>query len=152
MKADKLAMELEQILTGEPWYGTAVMKVIEKADPEKTHSKTSGPHSAADILLHMIAWTEETTERLKGKSASDPVRGDWPDSSAYTWIALVTSFKSANELLKSVVVIMDEDLFSREVNDDRYRDAAEKGSYEELIRGIIQHHIYHSGQIALLNK
>lgn len=152
MKAHKLNKELEEVLSGTPWYGSSVNRLIEKVSAEKVHDKSRGPHSIADILIHMIAWTEETTERLKGKFASDPLRGDWPDGSAYAWDELVGMFTSANELLKAAIVNMDEEILSRDVKDDRYPEAAEKGSYEDLIKGIIQHHIYHSGQIAILNK
>ncbi|MES3019342.1 MAG: DinB family protein [Bacteroidota bacterium] len=152
MIANKLVTELHATLYGEPWYGSPVVKLIKDVDPGRTHDKSRGPHSIADILMHMIAWTEETTERLKGKFASDPARGDWPGADQMTWQDMVELFISANEHLKDTVVKMDEDMFAKEVNDDRYPEIAEKGSYEELIKGIIQHHIYHSAQIALLNK
>ncbi len=152
MIANKLVTELHETLYGEPWYGSSAVKLIKDVDPGRTHDKSCGPHSIADILMHMIAWTEEATERLKGKFASDPTRGDWPGAGQMTWQDMVELFISANEHLKDTIVRMDEDMFAKEVNDDRYPEIAEKGSYEELTKGIIQHHIYHSAQIALLNK
>lgn len=148
----RLARELDKILTGEPWYGSPVISLIKSVDRDKVHDKSRGPHSIADILLHMTAWTEETTARLKGKFASNPARGNWPDPGEQSWPELVGLFVLANEHLKDTIVKMDEDMFAQEVNDGRYPEIAEKGSYEELVRGIIQHHIYHSAQIALLNK
>jgi uncharacterized damage-inducible protein DinB len=38
------------------------------------------------------------------------------------------------------------------IKDERNREMGTGVSYEELINGLIQHHIYHSGQIALLNR
>ncbi len=152
MIASKLVKELNEVLSGEPWYGSAVIKLIKQVDSKKVHDKSRGPHSIADILMHMIAWTEETTERLKGKFASNPVRGDWPDPAENTWPELVALFVATNEHLIDVIVKIDEDMFTKAVKDDRYPELAEKGTYEELIKGIIQHHIYHSAQIAILNK
>ncbi len=152
MIASKLTKELHETLSGQPWYGSPVITIMNNVDLEKVHDKSRGPHSVADIIMHMVAWTEETTERLKGKFASNPARGDWPDSGQTSLPELVELFVSANEHLKATIVKMGDGLFAKEVNDDRYPEIAETGSYEELVKGIIQHHIYHSAQIALLNK
>jgi uncharacterized damage-inducible protein DinB len=152
MTAHKLIKELDTALSGKPWYGSSVVKLIEQVDPEKVQLRPSGPHSSSDILLHMIAWTEETTERLNGKFAADPARDDWPDSSGFTWTELTRMFLLSNEQLKDTIVKMDESRFFKIVNDDRDPEEAELITYKELIRGLIQHHIYHSAQIALLNK
>jgi uncharacterized damage-inducible protein DinB len=152
MIASKLVKELNEVLSGEPWYGSPVSRLLEQVDLSKVHDWSRGPHSIADVLMHMIAWTEETNERLKGKFASEPERGDWPDPAGFSWIELIGMFLLSNEHLKVTIVEMDEDMFDKAVNDDRYPEIAEKGTYIELIRGIIQHHIYHSGQIAIMNK
>ncbi|SKB94645.1 DinB family protein [Daejeonella lutea] len=152
MISSKLEKALHETLSGQPWYGMAVYSLLERVDPANVHDKSRGPHSIADILMHMTAWTEEATERLKGKFASNPARGDWPDPGSRSWAELVELFASANEHLKESIVKMDEDMFIKEVNDDRYPEIAEKGTHQELVEGIIQHHIYHSAQIALLNK
>ncbi|MEJ7694876.1 DinB family protein [Daejeonella sp.] len=152
MIASDLAKELHETLSGQPWYGSPVITIMNNVGLEKVHDKSRGPHSIADIIMHMIAWTEETTERMKGKFASNPGRGDWPDPDQKSWSELVDLFISANEHLKATIVKMDDDMLAKEVNDDRYPEIAEKGSYEELVKGIIQHHIYHSAQIAILNK
>lgn len=152
MKSDMLVGELDEVLTGTPWYGSPVIKLIDQVEPDKVHDRSCGPHSIADILIHMIAWTEETTKRLRGEFASEPLRGDWPNPQEYSWGELVQMFKTSNELLKAEIVRMDDDMFTKTVNDDRSPVAAEKGTYEDLIKGIIQHHIYHSAQIAILSK
>lgn len=152
MISAKLTEELDSVLSGTPWHGKPVVEIIEQSDSEKAHRRDNGPHSMADILLHMIAWTEETIERLRGKFASDPVIGDWPDPEAYKWDDLAGLFIKSNEHLREMIVRKENDFFHKKVNDDRYPDLAEKHTYEQLVRGLIQHHIYHSGQIALLNK
>lgn len=152
MVSKRILSELEQVLNGEPWHGSSVNNIIAHVDQKKVHDKGRGPHNIADVLLHMIAWTEETTERLKGKFASDPARGDWPDPSSYPWTQLVDMFNEANEHLNNCIVSMNDDLLVRMVNDDRYPELAENITYEQLIKRIIQHHIYHSAQIAILNK
>ena len=152
MLASKLIKEIDEVLTGIPWYGSQVVKIIEQVDQKWIHEKKGGPHSIADILLHMIAWTEETNERLKGKVASDPARGDWPDPSEHSWVELIGLFMLSNDHLKNTIVKMDDKLLSEQVNDNRKVNFVESENYIGLIRGIIQHNIYHSAQIALLNK
>ena len=60
--------------------------------------------------------------------ASNPARGDWPDPKDLSWDELVALFITTNEHLTDTIVKMDEDMFAKDVNDDRYPEAAEKAA------------------------
>lgn len=152
MTTRELSNDLEQVLSGDPWYGAPVSIIIEQVDPEMVLIRKGDSNNIAQILLHMIAWTEETNERLKGKFASDPARGDWSDPAEYTWIELIGLFLLANERLQDTIVKMEERLLKEPIHDKRVSALGTVVSHEALIKGLIQHHIYHSAQIALLNK
>jgi len=52
--------------------------------------------------------------------------------------------------LLKVIGDFPEENWNEPIADERNRELGTGISYEALIEGLIQHHIYHSGQIALL--
>ena len=150
MRRGELIKELQLVISGDPWYGSSVVRILEAVDPQTVMIRNDRSHTIAEILLHMISWTEETQARLTGKPASEPLRGDWPDPAQYTWIELIGLFLLANEHLQNTIVKMEERLLEEPIHDKRVPALGTGVSYEALIKGLIQHHIYHSGQISLL--
>jgi uncharacterized damage-inducible protein DinB len=154
--AEKLQTSLQSILAHQPWYGPATYDILDGINFEAAYEKPPGSvHNIAGILLHMLGWTQEATERMHGKEAGDPTGGDWPDPGQpdeQRWQHLINDFKLANVTLAGVIQSFPAEKWGAPTNDKRYSATGEGVTYQELIEGLIQHHIYHSGQIALLNR
>jgi len=154
--SEQLKQELEKILYGEPWYGPSVYDIIDKVGFEAAYEKPPGSvHNIAAIVLHMLSWTEEVIDRLNGLSAQLPSSGDWPDPGApdeQKWQNYVNDLKLVNVNLLGIIQNFTEEEWSQPIKDERNRELGTGVSFEELVRGLIQHHIYHSGQIALLTR
>jgi len=54
--------------------------------------------------------------------------------------------------LLTLIENFDADKWADATNDDRGTYTGYDASYEALINGLMQHHIYHIGQVSLLNK
>jgi len=154
--SEKLSRELQNVLSGDPWYGNNVYSIIEQVSFEAAFEKPAGAaHTIAGIVLHMLSWTEETLDRLNGKAASQPLSGDWPDTGApgeQKWQNYVNDLKLVNVNLQRVVEDFPEEDWNAPVPDERNRELGSGVTFEELVNGLIQHHVYHSGQIALLKR
>jgi uncharacterized damage-inducible protein DinB len=154
--SEKLSNELEKILSGDPWYGNPVYQVIEQVSFEAAFEKPDhAAHSIAEIVLHMVAWTEEVMDRMNGMTAGVPSSGDWPPTGSPTeqkWQNYVNDLKLVNVNLLGLIQNFPEEKWNEPMNDERNRELGNGVSYEELVNGLIQHHIYHSGQIAILNR
>ncbi len=154
--SEKLSLELQKILSGDPWYGSPVYQVIEAVSFEAAFEKVAGAsHTIAEIVLHMLAWTEEVLDRMNGKEASLPLSGDWPPTGTpdeQKWQNYVNDLKLVNVNLLGLIQNFPEEQWSEPMNDERNRELGNGVTYEELVNGLIQHHIYHSGQIAILNR
>jgi uncharacterized damage-inducible protein DinB len=152
--SEKLSNELEEVLSGDAWYGSPVYEILEKVSFETAYEKPGGSvHNVAAIVLHMLAWTEEVMDRLNGMAAGVPSSGDWPDPGApdeQKWQLFVNDFKLVNVNLVHIIQNFPEEQWNEPILDERNREQGTGVSYEALVRGLIQHHIYHSGQIALL--
>jgi uncharacterized damage-inducible protein DinB len=154
--SSKLYNQLSTILYGHAWYGTPIYTIIDGVTFEAAFEKLPGAsHTIAEILMHMLAWTEEVTSRMQGNSAGTPAGGDWPDvgePDEQKLQQIVNNFKLANVELLQLIDEFLEEKWSQATNDERGRYSDNKLSYEAMISGLIQHHIYHAGQIVLLNK
>ncbi|WPU93846.1 DinB family protein [Mucilaginibacter sabulilitoris] len=152
----ELSHQLENILSGDPWYGSPVYDIVEGISFEAAYEKPPGSvHNIAEIVLHMIAWTEEVMDRMNGLAAGIPISGDWPETGSpdeQKWQNYVDDLKLVNVNLVGVIQNFPPEQWSEATNDERDREQGTGVTYEELINGLIQHHIYHSAQIALLNR
>ncbi|QJD95613.1 DinB family protein [Mucilaginibacter robiniae] len=151
--AQQLQFELSNVFDGQPWYGTNINRLIGQVSWQTAYAKTSnGENSIAQIILHMIGYTEEVISRLQGNPAGVPARGDWPDAGLpgeQNWQELVVELSRANDNLMHAMQALQPSQWEQLINDQRGSEPVT--SYKELIRGFIQHQIYHAGQIAILN-
>lgn len=151
-----LGDELSKAYNGDPWHGGNVLSLIQAANPQKvfTHPIPHA-HSIAELVMHLTAWTEEVLDRMNGQVAKVPSKGDWPlpvDKTEEEWHRLIADFKSVNEKLIDLSINMEASSWSNGVKDKRNRELGTGVNNAQLINGLIQHHAYHAGQIALLLK
>jgi uncharacterized damage-inducible protein DinB len=142
---------LHAILNGEPWYGRPVMKILQEIDPSIVYKKPSeNSHSLIELLYHMNTWAEFTLKRLEKVEEGDLAafeKLDWRaiDPNEHTWEKGMAQFKVTHDLIIELLETKDDEFLSGEVD---YREY----NFRFLLNGIIQHDIYHIGQIAYLKK
>jgi len=151
---EELQQSLSNVLSGQPWYGRAVYDIIEGVSFEAAYEKAPGAsHTIAEIVLHMISWTEEVMDRMNGMNAQTPTSGDWPETGTpdeQKWQNYVSDLKLVNVNLLGIIQHFPEENWNDQINDERESEPVT--TYKELITGFIQHQVYHAGQIAVLNK
>ncbi|HEY4324434.1 MAG TPA: DinB family protein [Mucilaginibacter sp.] len=152
--SEELKQELEKVLSGAAWYGTPVYTIIEQVSFEAAYEKPAGSlHNIAEIVLHMVSWTEEVIDRMNEMQAQMPSSGDWPDPGKpdeQKWQNYVNDLKLVNVNLLGVIQNFPEEKWDDLINDDRGSEPVT--TYKELINGFIQHQVYHAGQISILNR
>lgn len=152
--SEELKQNLEKVLSGEAWYGTPIYTIIEQVSFEAAYEKPQGSvHNIAEIVLHMLAWTEEVLDRMNGMTAGLPSSGDWPETGKpdeQKWQMYVNDLKLVNVNLLSVIENFPEESWNDPINDIRKDEPVI--TYKELINGFIQHQVYHAGQISLLTR
>jgi hypothetical protein len=70
-EVQSIISNLERVLTGQPWYGEAVMPMLRKIHPAVVYINPKNSHAAIEILYHMITWAEFTLSRLQNKQDYD---------------------------------------------------------------------------------
>jgi len=142
---------LHSVVEGEPWFGKPVMTLLQEVNPAIVYKKPNeDSHSLIELLYHMINWAEFALRRIEGEEDHDIAQSekmDWRtiDRNNHTWEKAVAQFKVTNDLIIEALQSKDDDFLVEKVD---YREY----NFRFLLNGLIQHHIYHAGQIAYLRK
>lgn len=149
-EVDNIVDQLERTFEGDAWHGSSVSEVLACISTEQALARPiPGAHSIWEIVLHTSAWQRTVRERLEGKPLrSLPDAEDWPaieDTSEAAWADAAGELRVEYELLKEVARDWRERDLDETTEGERY-------TVYEMLHGVIQHNLYHAGQIAVLAK
>jgi uncharacterized damage-inducible protein DinB len=153
---DRIVDQLEREHEGDPWHGSPLQSILEGIDANQAALKPiDGAHSIWEVVLHITGWKVEVTRRLSGAPAGEPADGDWPevgDPSTLRWQSALARLEAAHRNLIAGIKALPEERLFQPTNDLRDRPLGIGVSYYVLLHGVVQHDVYHAGQIALLKK
>lgn len=151
---ERLVDQLEREHSGEPWHGSPLQQILAGVTHTQAAARPlAGAHSIWELVLHITGWKNEVRHRLSGAVAGEPTEGDWPavaETTAAAWSAAREQLELSHRLLVSAVRDLPEPKLFEPTNDPRNEGIAP--TYYELLHGIVQHDVYHAGQIAVLKK
>lgn len=142
---------LQNVLSGDPWYGRSVYAMLEEIDPAIVYKKPNeSSHSLIDLLYHSLTWAEFTLKSLEKAGQEDIAaikKMDWReiDPAVHNWKKGIATFKSIHEKIVLLLNEKDDAFLSEMVNHRKF-------NFRFMLNGLIQHNIYHLGQIAYLKK
>ncbi|HEX4957680.1 MAG TPA: DinB family protein [Lacibacter sp.] len=149
-EVQSIISNLERVLNGQPWYGEAVMPMLRKIHPAVVYINPRNSHAAIEIVYHMIAWMRFTVDAVNGTITEGNV-GEIPmnwrgiDPKVHTWNAALEELEQTHKELVSLLHTKDDSLLNQKLPNRDY-------NYRFLLNGVIQHNIYHLGQIAFLKN
>jgi uncharacterized damage-inducible protein DinB len=126
------------------WYGPALAELLAGISPElATTSPVPGAHTVSELLQHLLLWNE----RVRNASESNPMprweaEKEWGEP-AIPWNELVSRWNQSRDLLEEKIRSFPIEDLGKQVPGRSY-------PYETMLHGIVQHAIYHSGQIAMV--
>lgn len=148
--------QLQREHSGDPWHGSPLRDLLADVDAaQATRRPIAHAHSIWELVLHITSWKQEVAKRARGGPASEPQSGDWPavgDPSPARWQAALNALEEAHRDLIAAIEALSEDRMLEATNDPRNRPLGTGVSYYVMLHGIVQHDVYHSGQIALLKN
>ena len=155
-RRDVIRDELARAYNGDPWHGSPAVRILGGVSAADAHQHpVKGGHSIWELVLHMAAWKNEVAKRLSGAPASVPDEGDWPEVGDVTgkrWHEALNRLQQAHDRLMSAVRSLHAERLHEPTNDPRNRPLGSGVSYYVTLHGIVQHDVYHAGQIAILKK
>jgi uncharacterized damage-inducible protein DinB len=141
---------LQQAFEGNAWHGPALRRLLTGVSASNAAARPlANAHSIWEIVLHTATWEEVVRRRLRGETVVDlPPDQDWPsvrDTSEAAWHKAVQDLEQGNRALREMIVQIEDSGLTDDV-------PGKDHSVYTMLHGIIQHDLYHAGQIAVLKK
>ncbi len=146
----RLQDQLRRAFSGGAWHGDSVSEILADVSAELAFRKPKGAaHSIWEIALHIAAWERVALQRLSGpfeiKLNSEQ---DWPPvptCSPEGWNSALELLRSGHQKLLGALGGLPEAKLESVVPGTDY-------TYYVLLHGVVQHDIYHAGQMAVLKR
>jgi uncharacterized damage-inducible protein DinB len=148
----------ETTLTGEPWFGRAVYNLLDEIDEAKVSVKPACPagrpndseHSLLELLWHMNTWAGFALANLEKKPSEELKaieENDWRliDPVKHSWKNGLKELKSIHKKITDILNNKEDSFLKDMVPNREY-------NFRFMLNGLIQHNIYHAGQVAYLKK
>lgn len=144
-----LIADLEKIYDGDPWFGYSYLHHLNGLTAEKANAAPlKDGRTIHRILLHVIAWRLYLLEKLAKNDSFDlkyksPEEWPMPPGGENGWKNSLEKLEETQARLLAFLIKMDgRQLRSRVVGRDF--------DLKYLLGGVVQHDIYHLGQLAFL--
>lgn len=146
-EVSRLVDQLERGYRGEAWHGPPLRELLTGVDAATAAARqVSGAHSIWELTAHVTFWIDIARRRLAGEVVALQDGDDWAVidiRTPFRWRDTLAALDASHErLLAAVRELKPEDL-------DRIVPAMGYSNYV-LLHGVLQHNLYHAGQIALL--
>ena len=135
---------------GDAWHGPAVETLLADVDASRAAARpVPEAHSIWELVQHMAVWLETVRRRLEENQAVEPPpEVNWapvPEPTEDAWRQTVERHRRAAEDLRRLI---------SGLQDSRLGQGVAGKDYDAyvMLHGIVQHELYHAGQIAMLKK
>ncbi len=146
---ERLLNQYDRVMHGNAWHGDAIWQILDAVSAEcATARPVADTHSIWEILMHMTFWEGVSSRRLAGERAGLDEALNFPpmpEPTESNWQKTREQFRASNQKLREALAKLDPARL------DTLSAAGKRTFYDEA-HGVIQHNIYHAGQIALLKK
>src|SRR5271166_5248761 len=147
---ERILAQYDRVMNGDAaWHGYPIWQILEGISAKAAaHRPLADVHTIWEIVLHMIFWEGVAARRLAGQRAGLDEALNFPAMPPATeanWHKTLEQFRASNQELRESLAKLDPARL-----DDL--TAAGKRTFYDEAHGVIQHNVYHAGQIALLKK
>src|SRR5271163_2621053 len=152
----RIADQLRRAFDGNAWHGDSLFEILEGVTAAQgTARPVPSAHSIRELVLHIAAWDDAVRRRMTGVAVSLSAEENFPrvpntnaDTSAAAWKKTLADARRVHEELIDAVKNFPEASLNLQV-------PGKTGAYYDfyyMLHGVVQHELYHAGQIALLKK
>lgn len=139
----------QSLYNGNPWLEVTLQKTLQDVSASEAYRKINpNLNTIWEIVNHLIQWRRNILLRVQGETVKTPDHNYFVpvlDSSEAAWEQSLQTLAKSQETWNAFFEDFDdEDLAKVYINNGH--------TYYEHIHGIIQHDVYHLGQIVILKK
>jgi uncharacterized damage-inducible protein DinB len=148
-EVSRILDQLNRAFEGEAWHGPAVLEILNGTTAEQAAARPlNGAHTIWETALRISAWLRACRRRLDGERAQLTESEDWPAVMATgdkAWQEVIAEMKQVLGELRSAIARLGDSRLDQPVADGM-------SSVYVTLHGVIQHSLYHAGQMAILKK
>ena len=148
-EVERIAEQLRRAWEGEAWHGPALRQILSGLSANGALERPiRSVHTIWEIVLHITAWEKVAAEALRGTPVNVTDAEDWPvvtSNEDKDWETTVQALEAGNGRLRQLILQFAEERLNETVPGKQY-------SFYILLHGMIQHDLFHAGQISLLKK
>jgi uncharacterized damage-inducible protein DinB len=141
--------QMDRAFSGDAWHGPPLMHLLDGISAEDASKHmVPGAHSIWELVHHVGAWNSIVQHRLQGEIVDVTAERDWPpvwEVSEPAWKRALESLVESRARLRQVAAVQRDDQLDEKIG------ATDVSRYQ-ILHGVIQHDLYHAGQIAVLRK
>ena len=148
-EVSRIQDQLRRAIEGDAWHGPAVLELLQEVPVDLAPAKPlDQAHSIWEIVVHITAWQSAIVRRLHGEALQLSQQEDWPEVTDFgerAWQKAIEALEQNYDQLDQAI---------GKLSDAQLNDAVpgKKHNIYFMLHGIIQHNLYHAGQIAVLKK
>jgi uncharacterized damage-inducible protein DinB len=147
---ERIQDQLRRAYEGEAWHGAALRELLAGVTAEQAARRPiAAAHTIWEIVLHTAVWESVVCRRLEGEViVTLPPEQDWPavrDTGPAAWKKALEELERGHQQLRQAIARLTENRLSEIVPGKGY-------TVYYMLHGVVQHDLYHAGQIALLKK
>jgi len=143
---ERILDQLNRSWGGPSWTGVDIQPLLDGiTDAQARAHPLPNAHSILELTAHMTTWMNAVADRLGGSTRELTDAEDWRDVTSLAWPNAITEMENAHSRLSDVIARLTPDDLDKKV-------AGRKYTIYVMLHGVIQHNLYHAGQIGLLKK
>ncbi len=151
-EAARIADQLRRAFDGEAWHGDSLFEILEGVTAAQAGTRPiARVHTIWELVLHIAAWDGAVLRRLGGAAVELSDAENFPavtDASEAAWRRALAEVRRVHEKLLAAVSVFPDSRLDDVVPG---KEGAHYTFYY-MLHGVVQHELYHAGQIALLKK
>jgi uncharacterized damage-inducible protein DinB len=151
-KSSTLLQNFKGSYDGKNWYADSLKNILKDVDGHLAFTAPPGKrNSIASLLHHMMSWKKLAIRQMQGdknytinQKASFSLK-EYGRTTEKAWEKLLKQYDQTHQELMQLLKKADKKLLAQKVTGRNF-------TLQYLINGVLQHDIYHTGQIALLKQ
>jgi uncharacterized damage-inducible protein DinB len=151
-EASRIADQLRRAFDGDAWHGDSVLEILNGVTAAQAAARPiTHAHSIWELVLHIAAWDGAVLRRLGGVAVELADAENFPpvkDTSEAAWRRALAEVRRVHTELVSAVSALPESRLGEMVPGKQQAHY----TFYYMLHGVVQHELYHAGQIALLKK
>jgi len=148
----RIAQQMRLAQNGASWHGPNLEEILASIEAQDAAKHPiEGAHSIWELVLHIAAWREFGIKMLEGEGTYDPDEEmvlnfpPVPAVNAANWQLALKQLRESSVRLSAKIESYEDEKLNEKVPNRKY-------DFYKLMHGVVQHDLYHAGQLILLKK